>query len=57
MKDCLEAGEQIYSADIFNYAVVRRADKKSHTWQASDNEVKRGAIKVGDGIAFDKIQA
>ncbi len=56
MRDCLAKGEKIYSADAYNFILVRRKDKNSHTWQAEDDEVTRNAVKIADGLATDIIR-
>jgi len=57
MKSCLASGEQIYSPDIFNYSVVRRASKASHTWKADDNALRKGACLIGSGKCLAEISA
>ncbi|RLL46917.1 glycosyltransferase [Oceanobacillus piezotolerans] len=38
---CLKNGFKIYSTDKYNYTVVRRQDKETHTWGISDKTLKR----------------
>ncbi|NHM31117.1 hypothetical protein [Neobacillus terrae] len=38
-KRCRKKGYKIYSTDHYHYVSIRRADKKSHTWQAEDEEL------------------
>ncbi len=57
LKECVEQGERIYSPDIFNYAVVRKADKSRHTWQEVDDALRRGAQFVAHGLDLDAIRA
>ena len=38
-RHCRERGIDIYSADPYNYIVVRQSDTASHTWQITDEQV------------------
>lgn len=51
IRACLDAGEQIYSTDPFNFVLIRRSDPEGHTWRASPEEVTKNAIKIADGLA------
>ncbi|MGO0058833.1 glycosyltransferase [Brevibacillus fluminis] len=45
---CRAKGLRIFSTDRFNYVMVRRENKKSHTWQISDRKILSGVHqKVG----------
>jgi spore maturation protein CgeB len=52
LRDCEREGFSFYSADRFNYLMIRQADPARHTWQIDDREVLRlcGEIQVGMDI-------
>lgn len=56
MRACAAKGEKIYSADPYNFILIRRGDKSTHTWQAEDHEVARNAVKIADGFATDRVR-
>ena len=39
LKDCVESGVRIYSADRFNFAYIRKPSSDLHTWRVSDEEL------------------
>ncbi|WP_197046680.1 glycosyltransferase [Oceanobacillus salinisoli] len=45
-EQCYKKGFKIYSTDRYNYTVVRRADKHTHTWQIPDEKLKRFSTNV-----------
>lgn len=49
MKRCKELGLKMYSPDCYNYVVMRRSDVSSHTWQATDEQIAKGALLVSEG--------
>ena len=50
-----EAGVRIYSADRFNYIIVRNADPSAHTWQISDAAMLKSARLVFFGPPEDHV--
>ncbi|MET3291533.1 UNVERIFIED_CONTAM: glycosyltransferase involved in cell wall biosynthesis [Brevibacillus sp. OAP136] len=42
---CRAKGFRIFSTDRFNYVMVRRINRKSHTWQISDRQILSGFHK------------
>lgn len=54
LQQIIEAGQKIYAADRFNFMVMRRENKTSHTWTVSDDELyATGVMKF---IGSDKSQ-
>jgi hypothetical protein len=43
LKDSLTAGFTVYSADRFNFVLVRRGSKDLHTWKIADDELLAGS--------------
>ena len=46
------AGCRIYSADRFNFVVVRRRDRESHTWRIADDDFAALCRDVRDGFGI-----
>ncbi|MNI33050.1 Glycosyl transferase family 2 [compost metagenome] len=43
LKHCLKKGYTTYATSPYNYVYVRRKNKKSHTWRASDTHYLKGS--------------
>ncbi|MBX7484152.1 glycosyltransferase family protein [Qipengyuania qiaonensis] len=56
IRECLAAGEQVYSTDPFNFVLIRRSDTEAHTWRASAAEVTKNATKISDGFAMKYVR-
>lgn len=48
-------GYKIYSTSPFNFVGIRRKNKKSHTWTASDESILRGSQFIARTNRFRKI--
>lgn len=46
LKDSLKKGFKIYASDRFNHAVIRRKDKKTHSWKISDRDFMKKCVFV-----------
>lgn len=55
LKEIREGGGLIYSADSFNFVVNRFADKKRHTWTASDDQLFATGRMVYKGNGQDQL--
>ena len=50
--DARYAGCRIYSTDRFNYVMVRRHDRESHTWRIADDDFAALCRDVRDGFGI-----
>jgi spore maturation protein CgeB/SAM-dependent methyltransferase len=55
LRDCVERGIRIYSADPFNYIHIRHADASSHTWKIADDEFVRRCRVVQTGLDMSQV--
>ena len=50
LKEAVQAGCRIYSADRFNYVMVRRADPAKHMWKVKDAKFLRNCRDLQPGL-------
>ncbi|MBL3846435.1 glycosyltransferase [Bacillus paranthracis] len=50
IEKALKNGYKIYSNDSYNFCVIRRKNKATHTWQITDDDM----LKQGHTVAFTK---
>jgi glycosyltransferase involved in cell wall biosynthesis len=50
-----QKGIRIYSSSPYNFVGIRRKNKKSHTWTASDEDVLRGSRFIARTIRYRRI--
>ena len=50
-----QAGCRIYSADPFNFLAIRRADRKSHTWNIEDEDFLKHCQNQRVGLELERI--
>ena len=50
LKEAVQAGCRIYSADRFNYVMVRRADRAKHMWKVKDAQFLRNCRDLQPGL-------
>lgn len=55
LKDLKRDGIRIYAADRFNFMVIRRSDKYSHTWQVADDELFATGIQAFIGSDWKQV--
>ncbi|TQR38594.1 glycosyltransferase family 2 protein [Brevibacillus brevis] len=55
IRACLARGYKLYASAPRNYIAVRRTNKKSHTWKASDSYVKSGSRILAKSIHLRKL--
>lgn len=51
---CLNSGYTIFSTDCNNFAVLRRENKATHTWDISDSTLKRIFTVIGECDDYKK---
>jgi hypothetical protein len=49
LKDCVDAGLRVFSADRFNFVQHRFPDPNRHTWTINDEEFLSSCTRVGSG--------
>ncbi|MFB9326125.1 glycosyltransferase [Paenibacillus aurantiacus] len=52
---CRKRGFRAYATSPFNYVYMRRGDKKTHTWRASDQFYLEGSVVLGVTRDYRKI--
>lgn len=52
--DARSAGCRIYSADRFNYVVMRRRDRSSHTWRITDDDFAANCRDMQSGLGISR---
>lgn len=55
LQRCRAKGYKIYATSPYNFVGIRRKNKKSHTWTASDESVLRGSKIIGRTNRFRQI--
>ncbi len=55
LQDCRESGLRIFSADRFNYLLLRQANRRDHTWTVSDRDFEKNATRAGSGRCLDRV--
>jgi len=53
LRACVATGMKLFSADRFNFTLVRRADVSRHHWQADEAEILSKSRVVGYGLRQD----
>ena len=54
LKEAVQAGCRIYSADRFNYVMVRRADPAKHMWKVKDAQFLQNCRDLQPGLDLDR---
>jgi glycosyltransferase involved in cell wall biosynthesis len=57
MKDYLKLGHKMYSTDVFNYIVMRKANLDQHTWKINELDLLKSSEKICDGLDIDFVRA
>jgi len=52
--DCESEGYSFYSADRYNYVMIRHADPQRHTWQIDDQEALRYCRHLQPGLDLSR---
>ncbi|SMF39414.1 Spore maturation protein CgeB [Pseudobacteriovorax antillogorgiicola] len=55
LEECKRNKFIIYSADMYNYVIMRRADQNSHTWVIKEEQFARNTEKLCKGLNFKEI--
>lgn len=53
IKDLLDSGRKVFSADPFNFVHVRYSSGNNHTWAIDDAKFLEAAKKLGSGLMLD----
>lgn len=46
LRECASNGYTIYATTPYNYVYIRRANKKTHTWQVNDRKITMGSQPI-----------
>ena len=55
LESARKAGCRIYSADVFNFLQVRRADTNRHTWKIEESEYLKQCRNVQSGLEWERV--
>ena len=54
LREAVQAGCRVYSADRFNYVMIRRVNPAQHTWKIEDAEVLKNCRDLQPGLNFGR---
>ena len=55
LESARKAGCRIYSADVFNFLQVRRANTNRHTWKIEESEYLKQCRNVQSGLEWERV--
>ena len=55
LESARKAGCRIYSADVFNFLQVRRANTNRHTWKIEESEYLKQCRSVQSGLEWERV--